>query len=203
MPLMCGLTVKLSALLSQGSAAPASGDDRTFLIWGLVLLAAAITLLAVEMCVPASGTLALLGGLSLVGGIALLMWKGGPVGQIVAVLALASSPFVIIAILRFWPNTPVARLLTLQNSHTGDTEEEAPPGTVQGSGVGGVPGVVESTARVGVLGTAMTDLRPIGTCIIDGQRIECLADGPMIRAGSPVRVVAIDGIQTKVRVDEG
>jgi membrane-bound ClpP family serine protease len=56
---------------------------------------------------------------------------------------------------------------------------------------------------VGTTGVAMTDLRPVGTCRFGDGRYECLADRGMIESGSEVEVVAVDGMQVKVRTSSG
>jgi membrane-bound serine protease (ClpP class) len=48
-------------------------------------------------------------------------------------------------------------------------------------------------------GTALTALRPAGTAIIDGQRVDVVTEGQMIERGTPVRVVAVEGLRVVVR----
>jgi membrane-bound serine protease (ClpP class) len=48
-------------------------------------------------------------------------------------------------------------------------------------------------------GTAYTNLRPSGTAVINGQRVDVVTEGPMIERGTPVRVVAIEGMRVVVR----
>ena len=48
-------------------------------------------------------------------------------------------------------------------------------------------------------GTALTKLRPSGTAMIDGQRIDVVADGSMIERGAAVKVVAVEGARVVVR----
>jgi membrane-bound serine protease (ClpP class) len=198
--------MNLGVVLAQG-AAPTGGDDHTLLLMGLLCLAVAAILLVVELFVPASGTMALLAALALVTGIVLLVSGGGTVGRVTAVVAMIASPFAVMGLFWLWPQTPMARMITLHNrGDGGDEEAEAePPGA---PGPPGTPGRIPGTANgggvaVGARGTALTDLRPIGTCLFGQRRIECLAEGGLIDAGSSVVVVAIDGIVTKVRPGDG
>jgi membrane-bound ClpP family serine protease len=160
---------------------------------GLLCLAVALILVAVEVVIPASGAMAVTGALALVVGIVLLVWGGGTIGRITAVAALIASPFALIALLWLWPNTPLARMITLHNRDGGDDDSDQDPRE---------PPAASPAAAVGATGTALMDLRPIGTCLIDGRRIECLAEGGMIHAGSNVRVVAADGFSTRVALDQ-
>jgi membrane-bound serine protease (ClpP class) len=48
-------------------------------------------------------------------------------------------------------------------------------------------------------GTALTTLRPSGTALIDGRRVDVVTEGSMIERGTPIRVVAIEGLRVVVR----
>lgn len=51
-------------------------------------------------------------------------------------------------------------------------------------------------------GTAATDLRPAGKATIDGERLDVVAETDMIAAGTPVRVVAVEGYRIVVVPDK-
>ena len=48
-------------------------------------------------------------------------------------------------------------------------------------------------------GTALTPLRPAGTALIGGQRVDVVTEGPFIERGSRITVVAVDGMRVVVR----
>lgn len=48
-------------------------------------------------------------------------------------------------------------------------------------------------------GTAFTALRPSGTAVIEGQRVDVVTEGNLIDKGTPVKVVAIEGMRVVVR----
>jgi membrane-bound serine protease (ClpP class) len=48
-------------------------------------------------------------------------------------------------------------------------------------------------------GTALSALRPAGTAVINGKRVDVVTEGQMIDPGSPVRVVAVEGMRVVVR----
>ena len=48
-------------------------------------------------------------------------------------------------------------------------------------------------------GVAQTNLRPSGIAIINGQRVDVVTEGPLIEGGTPVKVVAVEGMRVVVR----
>ena len=48
-------------------------------------------------------------------------------------------------------------------------------------------------------GIAHTKLRPCGIAIINGKRIDVVTEGPFIESGTPVKVVATEGMRVVVR----
>jgi membrane-bound serine protease (ClpP class) len=50
-------------------------------------------------------------------------------------------------------------------------------------------------------GQALTTLRPSGTAVINGQRVDVVSEGAFIEAGAPVKVIALEGLRVVVRAD--
>jgi membrane-bound serine protease (ClpP class) len=48
-------------------------------------------------------------------------------------------------------------------------------------------------------GTAATTLRPSGTAIINGMRVDVVTEGSLVERGTPVKVVAVEGLRVVVR----
>jgi len=48
-------------------------------------------------------------------------------------------------------------------------------------------------------GTAYTQLRPSGTALINGKRVDVVTEGSLIERGTPIKVVAIEGARVVVR----
>ena len=48
-------------------------------------------------------------------------------------------------------------------------------------------------------GTAFTALRPSGTAMINGKRIDVVTEGPFVERGSPIKVVEVEGARVVVR----
>jgi len=48
-------------------------------------------------------------------------------------------------------------------------------------------------------GEAFTQLRPSGTALINGRRVDVVTEGGLIERGTPIKVVAIEGMRVVVR----
>src|SRR5439155_1424455 len=81
--------------------------------------------------------------------------------------------------LKYFPDSRVARLFISQRT-VGDIGTEKPELLNQN-------------------GTALTPLRPSGAAIINGKRVDVITEGPFVERGSPVKVVAVEGMRVVVR----
>ena len=52
---------------------------------------------------------------------------------------------------------------------------------------------------IGRQAAAYTDLRPSGTAVIDGERLDVVTEGEFIKAGTPIRIIRSDGYRHVVR----
>ncbi|MEX0653799.1 MAG: hypothetical protein WD534_13610 [Phycisphaeraceae bacterium] len=195
------LTLTLAQAAQQQPTQPA--DDTNFVVWGIVLIAIAVALFMVEIFVPSGGIIGIASATALIGGIICLFLDSAALGLVGATVALFALPFAVGFAIKLWPNTPIGRALTLQPPQwqqraANDDEDEDDPDAAR-------PAVDRPTARsvngltAGMRGRAMSHLRPVGTCLFDGKREECLAIGSTIDAGTPVRIVSIDGMHVKVK----
>lgn len=48
-------------------------------------------------------------------------------------------------------------------------------------------------------GTAFTQLRPSGTALINGRRVDVVTEGSLIEKGTPIKVIALEGMRVVVR----
>ena len=60
-------------------------------------------------------------------------------------------------------------------------------------------GATHAPELVGREGVAQTLLRPSGTALLDGKRLDVVAESDMIERGSAIKVVAIEGTRIVVR----
>ncbi|MEM1446015.1 MAG: hypothetical protein AAGF84_08175 [Planctomycetota bacterium] len=179
------------ALLLQAAPAPptppAGADDQTLMMWGVILLASALAMLIVEMVVPSGGLISLAAAVATVAGLVCLFFHDTTLGAITTLAVLIATPFIGGFMLKIWPHTPVGRWLILSS-------EQGEEGAAVSRERSTTPPI-----KVGDTGETKTLLRPVGTCVIQGQRIECLAESGMIDPGTAVRVVDIDGSEVRVR----
>jgi membrane-bound serine protease (ClpP class) len=151
----------------------------------VILLAVALMLFFVELFIPSGGLIAVLGGICVVSGIFMLFRADTTLGLIGIICTMIAVPCVLAVGMKIWPHTPIGRMLILKDPEPSTAGNNKP-----------APG-----ALVGATGQALTDLRPIGTCLIDGKRVDCMAEAGIIESGSRVRVTIDDGMQVKVRAD--
>lgn len=161
----------------------------SYIVWAIMCLGLALVLFIIELFVPSAGILGILSASALVAGIVLLFLADATIGIFGALIALVTLPFLIAMMIKLWPNTPIARLLMIKS---------APPPTVEDHAQAGQP----SAQLVGARGIALSELRPVGVCQINDQRVECVAQSGLIRTGTPIRVIDVDGLQVRVAVDE-
>jgi membrane-bound serine protease (ClpP class) len=83
---------------------------------------------------------------------------------------------------RYFPNSRIAQVFISQRT-VGDIGTEKPE-------------LLHKT------GAAMTQLRPCGTAIFDGQRVDVVTEGGLVERGTPVQVIALEGMRVVVRAIE-
>jgi membrane-bound serine protease (ClpP class) len=58
---------------------------------------------------------------------------------------------------------------------------------------------VENPSLINQTGEALTKLRPSGTAVINGKRVDVVTEGAFIEPGKPIKVVAVEGLRVVVR----
>ncbi|MEO8201256.1 MAG: NfeD family protein [Gemmatimonadota bacterium] len=161
--------------------------------WGeMILLVAGLLALALEVFVlPGFGVAGVVGLVLLAASVILALLGSQPtLGDITQALAVlfASLVFtfaVIFTWIRHLPNSTRFRGLLLQG---GSPSAE------------GYVSALSRTDLVGQEAVALTDLRPSGTVILKGERIDAVTEGEYVRAGSRVRFIGAEGYRQVVRV---
>lgn len=149
----------------------------TIYIWLFTLLSIAAILYVAEVFIPSHGVLTILATACLVVCVAICFvidrWLGVGVMAALAVL----GPIGISLGVSVWQRTPVGKRMVLTS-----VAGEAPKPFV----------------LVGSVGTALTELRPMGECEFDGSRIEARSElSRIIAAGQEVSVISLhDGVAT-------
>jgi membrane-bound serine protease (ClpP class) len=170
----------------------AGWEDALLVLLGVVLL-------AVEVFVtPGFGVAGLIGLLSLCGGLVLAMvgrdWHAAlAAGAVSTAVTVVSSVLVATVagaalLLRYFPETRFAQRTIVLGARVGADGADSFREDVSG--------------LVGLEGTARTPLRPSGTVVIDGRRLDAVSEGPLVDVGARVRVVDVRGASVVVRPAE-
>ncbi|MEM6257412.1 MAG: NfeD family protein [Planctomycetota bacterium] len=175
------------AQAAPASAPPAApGDETQWMVWAIIAFGIALTLLVLEAFVPSGGVLSLCAIGCVVAGIFMFFRFDTMWGMVSIAVTLAAAPFVLAAFLWFLPNSPFGRAITLDaEQQLVNTDHRA--------------GDTDGSISVGLEGEAITELRPVGACRLDGQRIDCIAQAGVIEKGTKVRVVGVEGTSIKVK----
>lgn len=184
------LAISLLALAQASQTSPAvqgaAGDDTQWMVWAIIAFGIAITLLVLEAFLPSGGVLGLLAGFCAIAGIVMFFMFDDKWGMVSMAVALLATPFIIGGMLWIWPNTPIGRALTLEAEQKRvNTDERARDH--------------DGLIKVGLEGEALTELRPVGACRLEGKRIDCIAQAGVIEKGTTVRVVGVEGVSIKVK----
>jgi membrane-bound ClpP family serine protease len=147
----------------------------TLAYWLILFLAAAGVLLAAELLIPSHGLLTILGSACLIGAIVLSFMIDRRLGLGVLAAVLVLTPLALTLSLQIWQRTPVGRRLVLR-------ETVSQPHATQ--------------VLVGTIGTAMTELRPMGECEWADVRFQAYTEsGQMVPVGTRVKVLSMnDGV---------
>lgn len=145
---------------------------------------AGVLLIFLEMFLP--GMIAgIIGGMLLLASVVVAYTEMGPdAGNIALVAAVAAT-----GLLWWWwatkfQHTRMGRRMTLAASSEGEA---------------GISATLASLADQ--IGTAMTPLRPSGTVLVGGKRIDATTNGEFIDAGAHVRIVRTQGLSVLVRLE--
>jgi membrane-bound serine protease (ClpP class) len=159
----------------------------------VILFAVGLVLLGVEVfIIPGFGIFGILGGAGVVAGLYMAMLGGLPTAPDFTRAGMVLSSTILIIFVLAWTfirmlpnNSRLARsgifLLSRTDRETG--WESAP----------------QRAELVGREGTAITDLRPSGTALIDDERVDVVSESEWIQAGTPIRVVSAEGYRHVVR----
>ncbi|MEO1009038.1 MAG: NfeD family protein [Planctomycetota bacterium] len=159
------------------------------LFWGFLLLGAAALLGVMELLIPSAGVIGIVAVAVAVAGVVCLFIADTAWGVVGTAIVLVAGPVGTWYGFKILPYTPMGRGLILSDRDPED-DEEGPPESP----------VAARLALVGQEGEVLTDLRPVGVVLLEGTRLDAVAETGYIPAGSRVRVVAADGLQLTVRL---
>src|SRR5688572_685007 len=157
--------------------------------WAFVLLTLGLVFLVLEFFIPSSGALAVMCALSLMAAIGIGFAAGPWTGLTILIAVCVVVPTALVAAVRWWPETPIGRMILIQRPKTSD---EVLPET---------PAYRTLKDLVGQRGLAKGLMLPSGTVLIDGKLYDAVSEGSPIEAGQPILVVSISTQRLVVRPD--
>jgi membrane-bound ClpP family serine protease len=162
------------------------------LMWGIGLFLLAALLLVIEVFVPSGGVFGALSTVASIAGV-VAFWRVSTTWGLSSLLTLlVLAPLAVAFAFKVWPNTPIGRMLILNEPDEDDPERIERDDRERRESA-------DRTALLDARGVAITDLRPGGTVRVDGRRYDALAEGGVIESGARVRVVGFDTGQIRVR----
>jgi hypothetical protein len=193
-------------LLGQSGAggAPQAGESDLWILWAVVLLAAAVVLVILELFVPSGGLISVLAGVAAVGSIIAFFRYDTTWGLVATGMYVVLGPIAVIYGFKWWLNSPLGRRMILGGTLDDDPlDPDAPPSP---DAMSAEHARRERQARlqqlIGARGVAVTLLRPVGTVKIEGQRLDAMAESGVIESGTPIVVTDVYDNQVKVRASE-
>jgi membrane-bound serine protease (ClpP class) len=146
----------------------------------IVLVVVGLLMIAADVFVPGL-VLGTLGGLCLIGAVVLCYAAYGALGgsaAFAALVLLSVSGFFLW--LRLFPHTPLGKKMMLNRALLSHNSLKTPD-------------------LIGATGESVTPLRPAGTAVIQGRRMDVVAEAGLIESGRKIFVVAQEGIRIVVR----
>ncbi|MGQ9660740.1 MAG: NfeD family protein [Kiritimatiellia bacterium] len=141
----------------------------------LILLAAGLLLLALEVFVP-GGILGTFGALAILGAIVSAFWVFvPPVNWLVTVGIIALMGIFLALWIRLFPKSPLGRKMTVSS------DLKASKATQEGL-----------QDLLGCEGETLSDLRPAGFALLKGRRMDVVSQGGMIAKGERVKVIKVE-----------
>ncbi len=156
----------------------------------LILLAAGLCVIFLELFVPSAGVLGIVAAILLISGVVVAFFDGLQTGAIVLGITAVTIPLLLIVMVQIWPHTPIGKRVLIGTM----TEDEVMPQTEAYTG---------RKALIGRIGVAKTKMLPSGIILIDQKKYDALTNGFAVDKGQPVKVVAIKGTRILVEPYDG
>jgi membrane-bound serine protease (ClpP class) len=157
--------------------------------WAILLLVLGLVFLVLEFFIPSGGALAVVCALSFLAAIIVGFMAGLWTGATVLLVICLVVPAATWATVRFWPDTPVGKLMLIQRPRSSD---EVLPETVA------YRGLKELIGRRGIAKGLMV---PSGSVTIDGKTYDAVSEGMTIEPRQAVIVVSVSTQRLIVRAD--
>lgn len=153
--------------------------------WGLILLfIAGMILLAIELFVIPGFGVTGVAGIALALTSLFLTFENPTLGMYAISFALILAIATLIVMFRFFGQSKAWSKIALQTTQTKENGYLAP--TIR-------------MDLIGAEGEAYTVLRPAGTALFGGERVDVVTDGEFILKGSKIKVIKVEGTRVVVR----
>ena len=159
-----------------------------WLVFAVLLYFFCAALLIAEIFIPSGGLISICSLLCLAGGLAIFFNYSTAMGIAGVIVAIVMIPTVVIIAYKRFPKSKFGKAVTLE-----------PPKRPKGDAI---PDAEQLEHLLDKSGTVITALRPVGTCDIDGHKVQCVAEGGFVDKGSNVKVINVQGTRVTVRVLE-
>jgi len=152
---------------------------------GLILIAAGLFAIVLELFVPSAGTIGLVAAGLLLAGVILTFYSDVVFGSFVLMGLMILLPVMISVLLKIWPKTPIGKAVIL-----GEVDHEVLPES-------------NVDSLVGQIGIARTKMLPSGIIDIDGQKHDAVSEGFAIEPGDRVKVISVKGNRVYIEPFDG
>jgi len=149
------------------------------LMWSIVLLIVALAIVVLELFVPSGGVLSLMAAVAAIAAIIVAFLAGPRQGMVMLIVTLVLVPAVLASAVRWWPQTPIGRLMMIGRP---DDPDDVLPDSEQYRGL---------KKLVGKVGHAKSKMLTSGVIVIDGRTYDAVSEGMPVEPGQTIRVVAI------------
>jgi len=145
--------------------------------WVILLFVAGLTLVMAEFFVP-GGICGAFGGAAILASCVLGWYEYPQYGFFIVIAEFMIGLVGVILGFKLFPHTPVGKKMILSDTQDADK---------------GWVFAASDPSLLGIQGVVFTALRPAGTIIVDGRRIDAVSDGSLIEKGEKVRVIEVHG----------
>lgn len=157
--------------------------------WAIILIGLTFLFFVLEILIPSGGVLGLCAAICLISANVCLYMISTTLGLVGTLASMILVPVAFAFGLKIFPHTPIGRILIL-----GERQQAGPRAIKYDENRDADP-----QSLVGARGTAVSGLRPVGICNIDGRRLECISISGVIDPGASVQVDSVQGMEVRVR----
>jgi membrane-bound serine protease (ClpP class) len=147
--------------------------------WSILLLLVGLALLFLEIFVPSGGLLSCLSALAIIASLVVAFLGSVQFGVLMLGITSVVLPAAIVAALKWWPHTPIGRLILIPRPKNPD---DVLPETEEYRGL---------EELIGHHGTARSCMMPSGAVRIENRTYDAISEGMPIDEGQPIEVIDV------------